>query len=76
MCAKASLAYLIGESNRIQASHLGIEAAFTTKPPNKIIGNVKSGAIAVAEVMFEAREEMTRPIPIDVCTMSNMTRYN
>ena len=69
------MAYLIGESHWIQPSQFGVEAAFAIKPPNKIIGIVKSGAIAVAEVMSGAREEITRPMPIDVCTMSNMTRY-
>jgi len=69
----ASLAYLMGESHWIQPSHYEIDAAFAIKPPNKIIGIVNRGAIAVAVVTLGEREEINRPMPIDVCTTSNMT---
>ena len=56
----------MGESHWIQPSHFGVDAAFAIKPPNR-------GAREVAVVMLGEREEISRPMPIDVCTISNMT---
>ena len=67
------MAYLMGESHWIQPSHFGVDAAFAMKPPNKIIGIVNRGAREVAVVILGEREEISRPMPIDVCTISNMT---
>ena len=44
-----------------------MELLFAMKPPNKIMGMVKAGAIEVAVTIFGASAEMKRPIPIPVC---------
>ena len=71
----ASLPYLIGDVHCNQLSHLGIVAVFENKPPKRIIGIVKSGAIEVAVGIFGEDAEMSKPMPIAVFATSSMTRY-
>ncbi len=65
-CAKASFAYLIGETHCSQESHAGIVSVFAKVPPNKIIGIVNTGGIVVAVFTLGAKEEIRRPIPMAV----------
>lgn len=74
-CAIASFPYLIGEIYWTQPSHDGRESVFAMNPPNRIIGIVKRGAIAVAELTLGVIEETKRPIPMAVFATKTMVRY-
>ena len=52
-----------------------MDSVLAIKPPKRIMGIVKSGATAVAEVMSLAHEEIVRPMPIEFCATRIMIRY-
>lgn len=73
--ATASFPYLIGEIHWTQPSHAGIESVFAMNPPNRIIGIVKRGAMAVAEFTLGVMAEIKRPMPIEVLAVITKIMY-
>ena len=73
--AIASSPNLIGEKYWTQLSHDGNDSVFATNPPNRMLGIVKRGAMAVAEFTLGDIAEIKRPMPNEVLASITKTMY-